>query len=106
MDSGKLDIQLLGTSFSIQANESADYLQSVYSYYVERVHQVEKSVGGTLEPLKVAIIAGVLLADELKKERSQLQQLSPSEQNEYQALAITKKLIDNLDMVLDDENLG
>lgn len=106
MDSGKLDIHILGTSFSIQANETNEYLQSVYQYYVERVHQVERSVGGTLEPLKVAIIAGVLLSDELKKERIQLKQLTPSEQNDYQAMALTKKLIEKLDTVLDYDNLG
>lgn len=108
MNSGQLDINILGTSFSIQANESDEYLQSVYRYYVDRVHQVETAVGASLEPIKVAIIAGILLSDELKKERANYQNLSSTEQTEYQVTARTEKLIEQLNKVLEDGggNLG
>jgi uncharacterized protein TP_0846 len=109
MNSGKLDIHLLGTSFSIQANETDEYLKSVYDYYVNCVQQVERTVGLNLEPVKVAIVAGILLADELKKERSYVEQLDSDEQENYQVIALTKKLIEKLDKIdgfVKDDNLG
>lgn len=109
MKSGKLDINLLGASFSIQANETDEYLQSVYDYYVNCVHQVEQTVGPTLDPLKTAIVAGILLSDELKKERSYVQQLTPNEQEAYQIITRTKKLIeklDDIDGIVKDDDLG
>lgn len=108
MDSGRLDINLLGTSFSIQANESDEYLKSIYSYFVDCVSQVESTVGQNLEPIKVAIVAGILLSDELKKERLFIQQLNADEQENYQIAARTKKLIeklDNVENIFKDENL-
>ncbi|MEL3908769.1 MAG: cell division protein ZapA [Treponemataceae bacterium] len=108
MDSGRLDINLLGTSFSIQANESDEYLKSIYSYFVDCVSQVESTVGQNLEPIKVAIVAGILLSDELKKERLFIQQLNADEQENYQIVARTKKLIeklDNVENIFKDENL-
>ena len=106
MDSGRLDINILGISFSIQADESEEYLKSVYDYYVERVNQVDKTVNGQLEAIKVAIIAGILLADELKKERSHIKQLAPDEQERLQVINETKKIIEKLDDVLKDEYMG
>lgn len=103
---GKLDIDILGTSFSIQANESNEYLDEVYKYYVNCVQQVKKTVGSELEPIKLAIIAGILLSDELKKERGILKRLTPDEQENYQIVNRTKVLIQKLDDILSDENLG
>lgn len=106
MDSGQLDIDILGTSFSIQANESNEYLQTIYNYYVETVNQVQKSVGRQLEPIKIAVIAGILLSDELKKERTYIEQLNPNERENLQVIDLTKKIIERLDGVLDNDNLG
>lgn len=106
MDSGQLDINILGTSFSIQANENPEYLQTIYHYYVERVQQVQKTVGKKLEPLQVAIIAGILLSDELQKERRYLQELGPDEQENFQVINRTKKIIEKLDGILGNEDLG
>lgn len=68
MSEGKLDIDLLNTSFSIQTSETADYLASIYSHYKDVVKQVEQ-VSKFDNRLKVAILAGILITDELYKER-------------------------------------
>ena len=73
------------------------------------MQQVERTVGLNLEPVKIAIVAGILLADELKKERSYVEQLDSDEQENYQVIALTKKLIEKLDKidgVVKDDNLG
>jgi cell division protein ZapA (FtsZ GTPase activity inhibitor) len=68
MTKGCLQIDLLGASFAIQADEKPEYLNALYSHYKKTVNQIE-STSGLGEPLKVAIIAGILLADELYKEK-------------------------------------
>ena len=68
MAKGNLQIDLLGTSFAIQADEKPEYLNALYSHYKKTISQIENTSGLT-EPLKVAIIAGILLADELYKEK-------------------------------------
>lgn len=103
MKSGRLDINLLGTTFSIQADESDEYLKSIYDYYVNCVKKVETTVGRKLEPIKISIIAGILLSDELKKTNNYLKQLTPDQQVDYQLMLKTKELIEKLDSVLPSE---
>lgn len=68
MAKGCLQIDLLGSSFAIQADEKPEYLNALYNHYKKTVTQIE-STSGLSEPLKIAIIAGILLADELYKEK-------------------------------------
>lgn len=68
MAKGCLQIDLLGSSFAIQADEKPEYLNALYNHYKKTVTQIE-ATSGLGEPLKVAIIAGILLADELYKEK-------------------------------------
>jgi cell division protein ZapA len=68
MAKGNLQIDLLGTSFAIQADEKPEYLNALYGHYKKTIEQIELS--STLsEPLKIAILAGILLTDELYKEK-------------------------------------
>ncbi len=68
MAKGSLQIDLLGSSFAIQADEKPEYLNALYGHYKKTITQIEATSGLT-EPLKIAIIAGILLADELYKEK-------------------------------------
>ena len=68
MAKGSLQIDLLGSSFAIQADEKPEYLNALYNHYKKTVTQIE-STSGLSEPIKIAIIAGILLADELYKEK-------------------------------------
>jgi Cell division protein ZapA. len=77
MAKGNLQIDLLGTSFAIQADEKPEYLNALYSHYKKTISQIENTSGLT-EPLKVAIIAGILLADELYKEKMKRSDQTPS----------------------------
>jgi len=68
MAKGNLQIDLLGTSFAIQADEKPEYLNALYTHYKKTVTQIE-TTSSLNDSLKVAIIAGILLADELYKEK-------------------------------------
>lgn len=77
MAKGSLQIDLLGSSFAIQADEKPEYLNALYAHYKKTVSQIE-STSGLTEPLKIAIIAGILLADELYKEKMKHPDQHPS----------------------------
>lgn len=65
---GKLQIKILGTAFSAQANEDDEYLQKLLNYYREITDTIKKS-GKLSDPLKISILAGISLVDELYKEK-------------------------------------
>ena len=68
MAKGNLQIDLLGASFAIQADEKPEYLEAIYSHYKRTVSRVEASAK-LADPLKIAILAGILAADEYFKEK-------------------------------------
>lgn len=86
MAKGSLQIDVLGTSFAIQADEKPEYLNALYNHYKKTITQIESSSNLT-DSLKVAIIAGILLADELYKEK-----MKRSEQPSSIDLAEAEKL--------------
>ena len=66
---GKLQINLLGTSFTIQANEDEEHLQKLLGYYARIVEDVSK-IESIKTPLQTSILAGIMLCDEVYKEKS------------------------------------
>ena len=68
MAKGTLQINILGTSFSIQANEDSLYLDKLLQYYRSTVEDVARSTD-LKEPIKIAVLAGIMVTDELMKER-------------------------------------
>lgn len=68
---GKLHIDLLDTSFTIQANEDEEYLKKLLGYYTRIVEDVSH-IESIKNPLQTSILAGIMLCDELYKEKSNL----------------------------------
>ena len=66
---GKLQINLLGTSFTIQANEDEEHLKKLLGYYSRIVDDVSK-IDSIKTPLQTSILAGIMLCDEVYKEKS------------------------------------
>ncbi len=97
-DRGHLQIDVLGVSFAIEADEHSEYLEGIYQHYKQVLNDVEETSGMT-DPLKIAIITGVLLADEVAKGRNGTaasefaQKIAHVEQS-------TKKMIDAIDSVM------
>ncbi|MBQ9238052.1 MAG: cell division protein ZapA [Treponema sp.] len=102
---GTLTIDLLGTSFAIRANEPDDYLNKLLGYYTQIVDEVQ-SGGGLKEPVQVAIMSGLMLCDELYKEKiKRAQQDGGGAQSDgltesTEAERITLELIDKIDKAL------
>jgi hypothetical protein len=61
-------IELLGTSFTIHTDEDPRRLRDIVDYYRTKVQEIQGSVS-TGDPLKIAILAGLLSVDEVFKAR-------------------------------------
>ena len=96
---GRLQIDLLGTSFALAADQPAEYLQSIYNHYKKVVSEVQQT-SGVNDSLRVAIIAGILLADELSKERLNPQGTIPQNETEVLIEQSTKKMIEDIDSII------
>lgn len=98
MAKGTLQIDLLGTSFAIQADEQEDYLAAIFLHYKKAISQIEKSSNLT-DPLKIAIIAGILATDEYHKEKMKnCNQVESIDLSAAEKLAL--KMISQIDQVI------
>lgn len=99
---GSLTINLLGTSFKINAQQDSQYLQQLLTYYTGVVDNLKETVSEQ-DPLQIAILAGILISDELHTQQctSNIQQIGT--ENNYvlsEVENITEKLINSIDQVL------
>lgn len=108
---GKLHINLLGTSFTIQADEDTEYLEKLLGYY-KRITDDICSMGALKNPVQVSILSGIMLCDELYKEKenkinSQItsqkitsSSISIAKEDAEKAEKITLEMIKRIDDVL------
>lgn len=98
---GFLQINTLGTSFTINAKEEPDYLKKLLDYFNQTVQMVEQTTT-TQEPIQTAILTGIMLCDELYKEKLRL--LKIKKQIDAESLQeverITAKIIESIDKAL------
>jgi cell division protein ZapA (FtsZ GTPase activity inhibitor) len=90
-----LHIELLGTAFSISADEDPAYLQSLLGEYRQVLENTRK-LTGLEDPLKLAIITGFLLCDDYKKLTSH----NPRVRDSIEAEKLAQELISRLDKAL------
>jgi cell division protein ZapA (FtsZ GTPase activity inhibitor) len=62
-------IDLLGTVFSIQTDESPEYMDDLVSELRLRISRLSTATRVN-DPLKLSILAGIVLLDELRRARS------------------------------------
>jgi cell division protein ZapA len=84
----------------MQANEDEEYLNKLMDYYKKIVNQVETD-SKLRDPLKTAIIAGILICDELCKAKQKLQYTNQSINKDdlEEAEKIALRMIENLKKV-------
>ena len=63
-----IPIHVLGTSFAIQTDESPEYVEKLVTYVTTKVETLQRSID-TKDNLRLVVLAAVLIADELFKER-------------------------------------
>lgn len=101
MQKGHLSVNVLGTSFELEADQKNEYLQSLYGYYLS-VLEKAKATAGVEDPLKIAILAGLSLSDEVFRARSDGSD-AEAEPDAFLAMErSTMKMIAKIDDVIHD----
>jgi cell division protein ZapA (FtsZ GTPase activity inhibitor) len=100
MEKNDLRISMLGTSFSISADEDTEYLENLLERYQIVVENTKKATGLT-DPLKAAILTGFLLCDEIEKLKVRY-----GEQDARKAEQLTLDLIARIDEALLEPSAG
>jgi cell division protein ZapA (FtsZ GTPase activity inhibitor) len=100
MAKGLVQIQLLGTSFTIQADEDPEYLGKLIEYINRKVNEVEKTVT-IKDSLRISILTNLLITDELFKERLRKSDSVPSgDPDSEEVQRLTQQMIERLDQSL------
>ena len=104
---GKLQINILGASFAIQAKEDDAYLQKLLGYYKEIADSIQKA-GNLKDPMQTSILAGITLVDELYKEKTKNASMKKefSGSDDAKAEQITMEMIEKIDRALEDTAEG
>lgn len=99
---GQLKIEMLGTSFTIQANEDKEYLEKLLNYYKRITDDVNK-IDSIKNPLQVAILSGIMICDELYKEKQKKIALENGEyvpmENDLDDVEIEKRTLDMISKI-------
>ena len=101
MPKSDLRLDLLGASFSITVDEDAVYLKILLDRYRRIIENTQKTTG-LEDPLKISIITGFLLCDEVEKLRAR-ENTGLGVFDSMQAEELTLNLIDRIDSALPKE---
>ncbi len=93
-----MKIDVLGTSFVIQSDQDPAYLRDVVNFYKSKVMEIQNSVS-TPDPLKISILASMLIIDDLFKFK--MGQAPANNLEDMEASAITQRLIRELDAMIE-----
>ncbi len=99
---GSLSINLLGTAFKINAQQDDEYLQQLLGYYSDVISKLQQAIPHQ-EPLQTAILAGILISDELYTQKYTIG--GPSFPDEHSRMLsqvedMTRRMISTIDQVL------
>jgi mannose-6-phosphate isomerase len=97
MPQSDLHLEVLGTSIGITVDEEPEYLRKLLADYSAQIEAIKQSTGLT-DPLKIAILTGYSLCDELHKAREE----SVPEKDE--TLRRTLNLITRLDETITNDS--
>ncbi|MDR0877648.1 MAG: cell division protein ZapA [Treponema sp.] len=97
MTQGDLHLDILGTSFSITADEDAAYLDEILKQYKSAIENTQNAAG-LKDPLKIAVLTGFLLCDEIHKLKA-----NAGTETEGEAEKLTLALIARIDDALSAE---
>ena len=100
MAKNDLNIDILGTAITISTDEDPVYLDSLLNKYRQTIENV-KQISGLKDPLKLAVLTGFLLCDDLEKAGSMGEKTEPGSGEEPSEVErLTLGLISRLDEAL------
>lgn len=100
---GRVEVNLLGTSFTLSSDQESSYLNRVVKEYSLLVKRVQSETG-VHDPLKCSILAGILATDQRLKQNDSDRESSPFPKDEVQAVErITGQLIQKIEKCLAED---
>lgn len=107
---GSLQIDVFNSPFVIQVNEDDEYLQKLLWYYKKIIERIQRN--GTLKnPVQISALAGIMLCDELYKEKSKSQLVKnvntedsvelPNSEESEEAERLAKTMIEKIEKALE-----
>ena len=94
----RLRVELLGSSFLLHTDEDPQYVSELVDYFKSKVQEVQGNVH-TDDPLKIAILSGLLTAEELFQAKKSLSDYESPDAEAAQRIA--GQLIERLDRSLE-----
>ncbi|MBI9105352.1 MAG: cell division protein ZapA [Spirochaetales bacterium] len=98
MDKNLFQVNILGTSFSIQTDEDPGRMEEIVDYLKKKTAAVESGLS-IKDPLKNLIISSIILIDELQKEKQMLIDGRGSDFDEVERL--TLQIMERIDKSLE-----
>ena len=101
-----LQVNVLGTSFAMKADEDLPYLEKIRDYYSNVCEEIRRK-DGIEDQKQIAVLAGILISDELFKEKQKLIRQRDAAQNAdtdsrlgEEAERLTRIIIEKIDKAL------
>jgi cell division protein ZapA (FtsZ GTPase activity inhibitor) len=98
MVKNSLEVNILGSSFTVQAGGDPQHLRRVVDYMAGKVREIQQKYAEntTQDPVKISLLAGLNVVDELLRSRGAEQEAGGGSELER----ITERLIDTIDKSL------
>jgi cell division protein ZapA (FtsZ GTPase activity inhibitor) len=96
MSNSAFRIDVLGTSLSLTADADAEYLESLLAQFKQHIENT-RQLTGLADPLKLAVLSGFLLCDELEKNK---QTVPAPNLDSPEVEKLTLEMISKIDEVL------
>jgi len=102
MEKNRLTVTILGVSLTIKSEESPEYLQKLTHFFQDKIDEAQKHMT-TTDPLKILIMAGLNVSDELLKKRTFQVEPDNTELNPTDLEDFTARMINKIDKSLFEE---
>jgi cell division protein ZapA (FtsZ GTPase activity inhibitor) len=98
MNKNSLAVNILGSSFTIQSNGDLQHLRRVVDYLEKKVEEIQQKYAEstTQDPVKISLLAGLNVVDEMFRKRG----TGGSDSEAVELERITERLIDTIDKSL------
>ena len=98
MNKNSLTVNILGSSFTVQSNGDLHHLQRVVDYLEKKVEEIQQKYADstTQDPVKISLLAGLNVVDELFRGRG----VETASDDAVELERITERLIDRIDKSL------
>ena len=98
MNKNSLAVNILGSSFTVQSNGDLQHLRRVVDYLENKVEEIQQKYAEstTQDPVKISLLAGLNVVDELLRTRG----VEAPDSEVVELERITERLIDTIDKSL------